>query len=178
MAIEATRRHFLIPTLALCAVACRKSEPDLSTFTEEEPPHLSSLVHVADPHDASQLLTGWYQVEQNAWRWTARNFEAVLRPPPGSATLGATLRFSLTVPEVVIKRLKSTTLSASVGSLRLSPETYLQPCDAVYARDIPPGILSGDSVRVDFSLDKAVLPDHADGRELGVIAHSLSLETK
>ncbi|HLN00919.1 MAG TPA: hypothetical protein VK335_16645 [Bryobacteraceae bacterium] len=178
MAIEATRRHFLIPTLALCAVACRKTQPDLSAFTEEEPPHLSSLIQVADPRDASQLLTGWYQVEQNAWRWTARNFAAVLRPPPGAATLGATLKFRLTVPEVVIKLLKFVTLSASIRSFHLSPETYLQPCDAVYARDIPPGILSGDSVRVDFALDKAILPSQGDGRELGVIAHSLSLETK
>jgi hypothetical protein len=178
VAIETTRRHLLIPTLALCAVACRKTEPDLSGFTEEEPPHLSSLIQVADPRDASQLLTGWYQVEQNAWRWTARNFAAVLRPPPGAATLGATLQFRLTVPEVVIKRLKFVTISASVGSLRLSAETYLTPCDAVYARDIPPGILSGDSIRVDFSLAKAIPQSQGDGRELGVIAHSLALETK
>jgi hypothetical protein len=82
------------------------------------------------------------------------------------------------VPEVVIKRLKFVTISASVRGLRLSPETYLQPCEAVYARDIPPGILSGDSVRVDFALDKAILPGQGDGRELGVIAHSLALETK
>jgi len=178
VAIDTTRRQFLITPLALCAVACRKTEPDLSGFTEEELPHLSSLIQVADPRDASQLLTGWYQVEQNAWRWTARNFAAVLRPPPGSATLGATLRFRLSVPDAVIKQLKFVTLSASVPGLRLSPETYLQPCEAVYARDMPPGILSGDSVRVDFALDKAIPASQGDGRELGVIAHSLSLETK
>lgn len=178
MAIETTRRQFLIPTLALCAAACRKAEPDLSGFTEEEPPHLSSQIRVADPRVALQLLSGWHQVEGNAWRWTARNFAVILRPPPGSATLGAILRFQLSVPSVVITTLKFVTLSASIGSVHLSPETYLQPCDAVYARDIPPSILSGDSVRVDFSLDKAMEPSQADGRELGVIAHSLSLETK
>jgi hypothetical protein len=178
VAIEATRRQFLIPTLALCAAACRKTEPDLSGFTEEEPPHLSSLIQMADPRVASQLLSGWHQVEQNAWRWTARSFAAVLRPPPGSAALGATLRFQLSVPMVVIKTLEFVTLSASITSFQLSPETYLRPCDAVYARDIPPGILSGDSVRVDFMLDKAIAPKQADGRELGVIAHSLVLATQ
>jgi hypothetical protein len=178
VAIESTRRQLLIPTLALCAAACRKAEPDLSGFTEEEPPHLSSQIQMADPLVASQLLSGWYKVEQSAWRWTSRNFAAVLRPPPGSSALGATLRFRLTVPGVVINLLKFVTISGSIGSFRLSPETYLQPCDAVYARDIPPGILSGDSVRVDFALDKAMVPRQGDGRELGLIAHSLSLETK
>ena len=178
MAIETTRRQLLITPLVLCAAACRKTEPDLSAFTEEEPPHLSSLIHVADPLVASQLLSGWHQVEQNAWRWTARNFAAVLRPPPGSGNLGATLQFRLAVPDAVIKQLKFVTLSGSVPGLRLSPETYRQPGEAVYARDIPPGILSGDSVRVDFALDKAIPPSQGDGRELGVIAFSLGLETK
>ena len=178
MAIEATRRQFLIPTLALCAAACRKEEPDLSSFTEEEPSHLSSRISVADPRVAAQFVSGWHGVEYGAWRWTARNFAVVLRPPPGSSTLGAMLRFQLSVPEVVIKRLRFVTLSASLQGLRLSPETYLQPGEAVYARDISPGILSGDSVRVDFSLDKAMPPGATDSRELGVIAHSLSLETK
>ena len=178
MAIETTRRQLLIPTLAICAAACRKTEPDLSGFTEEEPAHLSSQIHMADPLVASQLLSGWYQVEQNAWRWTARNFAAVLRPPPGSSALGATLQFRLTVPGVIVQHLKFVTISGSIGNFHLSPETYLQPCDAVYSRDIPPGALSGESVRVDFTLDKAMAPGQADGRELGVIAHSLSLATK
>ena len=178
MAIDTTRRHLLITPLVLCVTACRKTEPDLSAFTEEEPPHLSSLIHVADPLVASQLLSGWHQVEQNAWRWTARNFAAVLRPPPGSADLGAILQFRLVVPEPVIKQLKFVTLSASIPGLRLSPETYRQPCEAAYARDIPPRTLSGDSVRVDFALDKAIPPSQGDGRELGVIAFSLALETK
>lgn len=178
MAIETTRRHLLIPTLALCAAACRKTEPDLSGYTEEEFPHLASMIQVADPHAASQLLFGWHKVEQNAWRWTARRFAAVLRPPPGSTALGATLHFRLSVPEVVIRLLKFVTISGTIGGFRLSLETYLTPVDADYARDIPPGVLSGESVRVDFALNKAILPSQVDGRELGVIAHSLSLETK
>jgi hypothetical protein len=178
VAIEATRRQFLIPALALCAAACRKAEPDLSSFTEEEPAHLSSLIQMADPRVAPQLLSGWHQVEGNAWRWTARNFVAVLRPPPGSAALGATLQFQLTVPAIVIRTLTFVTLSAAIGNFHLSPETYRQPCDAVYARDIPPGVLSGDSVQVDFALDKAISTAQADGRELGVIAHTVSLATK
>ena len=178
MAIEITRRHVLIASVSLFAAACHKTEPDLSAYTEEEPPHPSSVIHVADPSESRQLLSGWYPVEGNAWRWTARNFSAVLRPPPGSPRLGALLEFRLSVPEVVIRTLKFITISGSLPGMQLSPETYLTPGDFAYARDIPPGTLSGDSVRVDFALDKAILPSQADGRELGVIAHSLSLETK
>ncbi len=178
MAIETTRRQLLIPTLALFATACRKQEPDLSGYTEEEPPHLASAIEMGDPRTASQLLSGWYKVEQNAWRWTARNFAAVLRPPPGSTRFGARLEFRFNIPEVVIKMLRVVTVSASVGDSHLSPETYLQPGDQDYSRDIAPGGLSGDSVRVAFALNKAIPPSRADERELGVIAHSLSLETR
>lgn len=178
MAIETTRRQLLISSLPLCAAACRRAEPDLSGYTEEEPPHLLSTISTADPHAAPQLLSGWYQVEQNAWRWTARNFAAVLRPPPASATLGATLELRFAVPDVVITRLKSVTMSASIGDLRFAPQIYRQPGRQVYLREVPPNVLSGDSVRVDFSLSKAVPPSQGDRRELGVIVHSLSLETK
>ena len=178
MAIETTRRHLLILPLSLCASACRRAGPDLAGYTEEEPPHLSSTIATADPKTASQLLSGWHQVEQNAWRWTARNFSAALRPPPGSAALGATLDLRFAVPGVVIRLLKSTTLSASIGDLHLAPETYRQPGDARYVRDVPARVLSGDSVRVDFSLEHAIAPSQVDGRELGVVVRSLRLETK
>jgi hypothetical protein len=178
VAIETTRRQLLISSLPLCTAACRRAEPDLAGYTEEEPPHLSSSITTADPDAAPQLLSGWYQVEQNAWRWTARNFAAVLRPPPGSATRGATLELHLAVPDVVITLLKSSTISASIGDLHLAPESYRQPGRQVYQRDVPPRVLSGDSVRIDFSLEKAIPPSQGYGRELGVIVHSLGLETK
>ena len=181
MAIDPTRRHVLILSFALCAAACRRTEPDLSVYTEEEPPHLSSAIRTADPHAASQLVSGWHQVEDNAWRWTARSFSAVLRPPPGSGKFGAILTLHLTVPDVVIARLGSTTLSASVAGLRLAPETYAHSGVARYVREIPPSILSGDSVRVDFALDRAIPPksiDARDSRELGVIVGGLDLQTK
>ena len=178
MAIEITRRYFLIPALALCGAGCRKTEPDLSGYTEEEPAHLSSVIRMADPRVASQLLSGWHQVEDHAWRWTARNFTALLRPPPGSGSFGATLEFRFTIPEVVISLLHSVTLGASIRDVRLARETYRQAGTEVYARDVPARVLSGDTVRLDFTLEKAILPSQGDGRELGVIADRLSLVTK
>jgi len=92
--------------------------------------------------------------------------------------LGAVLQFRFTLPEIVIRLLASVTLSASLPNLQLLSKTYDHIGDALYAASIAPGVLVGDSVRVDFLLDKAILPSQADGRELGVIAHSVSLETK
>jgi hypothetical protein len=38
--------------------------------------------------------------------------------------------------------------------------------------------LTGESVRIDFKLDKAIAPSESDLRELGVVAHSIGLELK
>ena len=178
MAIETTRRQILISTLVLSATACRRAEPDLAGYTEEEPPHLSSTIRANDPQIVPQLLSGWYPAEQNPWRWTARTFAVALWPPPGSAARGSILRVRLAVPEVLLAQLKSTTLSASIRGVQLAPETYRQPGMAFYNRDVPASAVSGDSVRVDFAVEKPFRPNVADSRELGVIVHNLSLETK
>src|ERR1700730_13045266 len=52
---------------------------------------LSSMINVADPHFAVQLTKGFYDVESGAWRWTARNFSAMLRPPRDAGQKGAML---------------------------------------------------------------------------------------
>ena len=100
-----------------------------------------------------------------------------LRPPFGAAARGALL-LSLTVPPVIIEKLKNVSLSASVDGSPLPPETYTQPGPYTYKRDIPANLLTPDSVQVDFQLDKAMPPAGADKRELGVVVNSVSLEAK
>jgi hypothetical protein len=177
VAIEATRRQILTGSLGLCAAACRRGPPDLAGFTEEEPPRLSASVDVSNPRLASQLVSGWYPVEAN-WRWTARTFAAVLRPPPGAAAKGATLQFHFTLPDALISQLKLVTLRAAIQGAPLAPETYNHSGRAVYARDLPGNLLSGDRVQIDFALDKGFRPGPSDPRELGVVAERLGLETK
>jgi hypothetical protein len=179
VAIDAIRPHLLTSVLlaALCMVSgC--SAPDLRDRTEEEPPLPSPEVQVADPRTPAQLLSGWHDVEHNAWRWTARNFAVRLRPPIGAAVKGATLTLHFTLPAVVISRLGPVTLSASIQGVRLAPETYRTARQALYARDVPPSLLSGNTVRIDFELDKVMLPGTGDPRELGVVVDRVGLETK
>jgi hypothetical protein len=178
VAIEATRRQLLVSSLALSFAACRTATPDLTGFTEEEPPRLSSSITASEPGAAAQLVSGWNQIEDNAWRWTAPRFSAVLRPPPGSSSRGATLQFHFYLPEGEMSRLKAVTISAAVQGSRLTPETYRAVGEAVYVRDVPASVLSGDSVPVEFALDKRFVPGNGDPRILGVIAKRLSLETK
>jgi hypothetical protein len=178
VAIEATWRQLLVSSLALCFAACRTATPDLSGFTEEEPPRLSSSINASERSTAPQLVSGWGEIEDNAWRWTAPRFAAVLRPPPGSSTRGAVLQFRFFLPEPEMSRLKQVTLTASVQGLRLAPETYRAVGEAVYARELPAALLSGDSMRIDFVVDKPFVPINGDPRALGVIAKRLSLETK
>jgi hypothetical protein len=168
-------RIALLITLTLLT-AC--GPPDLSNRTEEEPPQPSTEIQVADPAASPQLTSGWYNVERNSWRWTAGKFSVALRPPIGSAVRGASLTLHFNVPEVVISQLRSVTLSASIQGTRLTPETYPTAGKAVYARDVPASLLNGDTVLIDFALNRVMVPGHGDTRELGIIADRVGLEAK
>ena len=164
--------------LAFAPLSCKRAKTVHVEQTEEEGPRLASVVHFSDPKVEPQLVTGFYSVEGNAWRWTAKQFAVVLRVPAGSAQRGAALDLALTVPQVVIDKLKSVTLSAKVDGHELPPETYTTSGQFDYKREIPPGTLAGNSARVEFQLDKAMPPANGDLRELGVIARSVGLEAK
>jgi hypothetical protein len=149
----------------------------LAGETEEEPPRLPSAIHTADPRASSQLVSGWHAIEQNAWRWTTRRFAVVLGAPRGAVRNGGILRVALTVPDVVISRLHSVSLSATIQEISLAAEMYGRPGDYVYEREVPAAAFGAGSVRVDFVLSKAIPPGD-DPREFGLVVNQLSLESK
>ncbi|MEI9975447.1 MAG: hypothetical protein WDO73_27300 [Ignavibacteriota bacterium] len=95
-----------------------------------------------------------------------------------AAQQGATLELHLTAPAPSIQKLGSLTLSASIGGTTLGPETYSKAGEYTYKRDVPANLLAGDTVRVDFQLDKVIPPGDVDKRELGVVASSVALVAK
>ena len=105
-------------------------------------------------------------------------FTVALRPPRNAALKGATLHLKFTIPEAVVAKLKTMSLSASVNGTALSPETYTQPGEFDYSRDVDPKLLTGDAVNVDFTLDKFLPAGMVETRELGVIATSVGFEAK
>jgi len=168
----------LVLALALAPAGCKRPPKVQVQETVEEGPHMASSINMGDPKQESQLVSGFYGIEGNAWRWTAKQFTAVLKTPLGAAQRGGTLELGLTVPQAVIDKLKTVTLTASVDGNALSPETYSVAGPASYKRDVPASMLSGENVKVDFQLDKAVPPGGGDMRELGIVAGSLSLGPK
>jgi hypothetical protein len=168
--------------LALAAVLCagpackrKKSAPPQSA---EEAKRVPISVTIGDPRSAQQLVGGFYDIEDGAWRWTTKQFTVELGTPLGSSGRGATLEFHFVLPEAVLAANKSLTLSASVDGSALPPQTYTQPGEQVYKQDVPGSVLGKDAVKVVFEVDKAYTPGGADTRSLGVIATSASLIRK
>jgi hypothetical protein len=179
VAIDAIRLRLLTSILfASLSVGAGCGAPDFADRTEEEPPQPATEVQVADPRASPQLISGWYNVEHNAWRWTAGEFAVRLRPPIGAAVRGAALTLHFTLPDVVISQLGSVTLSASVGGVQLASQTYGNAGSALYTCDLPASVFSGQTVRIDFHLDKVMVPGHGDTRQLGIVADRVGLEGK
>jgi len=170
----------LVLALAFATAGCKREQKvvHVQATEEETGPRLAANVSMADPKLEPQLLSGFYGIEGNAWRWTAKKFSVTLRTPSGGAQNGGVLDLELSVPDVVIQKLKSVTLSANAGDSALPPETYTKSGQYSYKRDVPPAALTRGSLRVDFSLDKIVPPTGGDLRELGVIVSAVSLESK
>ncbi|MBV8731566.1 MAG: hypothetical protein JO336_17305, partial [Acidobacteriia bacterium] len=95
-----SRIEIALVTLAIAAAlgACKRKETVNVEKTAEEPPRMASLIHTGDPQSDSQLVTGFYDIEDHAWRWTQQRFSVVLHPPSGSAERGATLTVQFSVP--------------------------------------------------------------------------------
>jgi len=174
-ALVASALPALVAALVLGACQPPASVPVETIEEEALPAPLASSVQAADPAAAQQLVKGFYPTEQDSWRWTMKEFIVALAPPLGASTMGSTLRLHFTVPEPVIEQLGTITLSAQAGETALEPETYAEPGGYVYERQIPPELLLGDVLSVEFSLDKAIAPSPADQRELGIVFNSVEL---
>ena len=139
---------------------------------------LSSTLYAADPNVASHFSKGFYDVEENSWRWTGKDFSVELSPPLHSDQKGAQLVVHLAVPDAVIKKFGSVQLSASIEGYKLDPQTYNKAGQYTYTRDVPADKFKNDLVRADFSLDHALPPAGADIRELGIIVSEVGLVVK
>ncbi len=120
-------RFFIFAALALSTAACNRQHKVTIRETVEETQaagKIPAVVAMGDPKQERQLVSGFYGIEANAWRWTAKDFTVSLHPPTGSAAQGATLLFAFSIPQVVIDKLKSVKLSASINGTPLAPETY------------------------------------------------------
>jgi hypothetical protein len=161
--------------LLWAAPACKKKSPAAAA---QDPKRVPISVTIGDPRSAQQLVSGFYEIEGGAWRWTSKQFVVELGTPLGSAGRGATLEFRFTIPPIVIEKSQSITLTAAVDGNVLPPQTYTQAGDFTYKQDVPGALLGQDAVKISFEVDKPLAPTGADQRVLGVIATSAALVRK
>ena len=165
--------------LSVAGAGCRRRDRKIRVQqTDEDTATLASVIQMGDPKAAPQLLNGFFNIESNTWRWTMGKFTVALRPPRNAGVRGATLHLKFVLPEAVLSKIKTTSISAKVGSVVLSPETYTQPGEFDYSRDVDPKLLSGEVVNVEFSMDKFLTAGMVESRERGVIATSVGFEAK
>jgi hypothetical protein len=135
-----------------------------------------SKLGLADDRTSNQLLSGFWWVEANSWRWTAREFSVALQPPYGAERTGATLYLRLYIPDSQIESLGPMMLGATVEGQSLQPETFEKGGSYIYTREIPKVLLATSILPVKFCFDKALPGEKSDGRELGAIVTGIELQ--
>lgn len=138
---------------------------------------LVSDLHFSDKNSERQLISGFYALEGDGWRWTKHRFAAVLAVPPGSQIAGATLELRLYIPDSQIDDLGPMTLTADVKDTSLAPETFAKPGSYTYTRTLSPELLNEPVLPIVFNLDKALEPRNSDIRELGAVISEISLKS-
>jgi len=105
------------------------------------------------PVERPQLVAGWHELENDAWRWTERRFSISLPAP-------ANVKLRCTVPDVV-----PVPIALSCGGT-----TRTFPAIGDYDIEVP----AGRGV-LEFELDHALAPGPHDGRERGIIVRAVDL---
>ncbi len=164
--------------LAMTALSGCARRDTVMGETDEGEPTLASAVSVSQPLLAKQLIAGFHDIERNGWRWTEGKFSVALAVPPAARTKGARLKLGLFLSEQVIGKYRTQTLSAKMGGCSLEPETYSATGEYVYSRPVDPRCFKGDNILVQFTLDHYGKPGEFDGRELGLVVTSVSLEAE
>ena len=99
-------------------------------------------------------------------------------PPRTAAQKGAILQMKFAIPEPIIQPLKTVTVRAVINGTALPAESYTKAGEYTYTKEVPPNLMAGEAVKVEFALDKALPPSGADQRELGLVVTVIGFEPK
>jgi hypothetical protein len=144
-------------------------------YRQTSNPRAANTVNMADAAQASQLLSGFYGIEGERSRWTAKSFSVLLKAPPGSERNGAELALKLYIPDVQIRSLGAMTLSADAGGHELPSRSFSQSDEFTYSAHVVAEALRSGFVVVNFRLDKSSAGLNGDARELGVVVTEVGL---
>jgi hypothetical protein len=96
----------------------------------------------------------------------------------GAAEQGAAVVLKFSIPDAVLQKTKTMTLTASVQNTTLGKQTYKSAGEYTFTADVPANLLKGEATTVDFSLDQFLPAGAVDARELGIVFVSAGLESK
>ena len=173
MGIKLAPSVLLAAALLVGSSACKRQQKSQyqTSVTAQLP---ASTIAVGNPQFSSQLLRGFYPIEQS-WRWTQKTFAVRLVTPSGAAQRGAQLQLRFGIPDPVMQTLNSITLSAAVDGFQLAPQRFEKSGQYTYTRDVSADHLQANSVPVEFTLDHALPPGQLDKRELGIVVTEVGL---
>jgi hypothetical protein len=136
---------------------------------------LASTVTVTSDK-AGQLVSGFYEVEDNAWRWTHRRFEILFPAPMDAARAGGTADLDVALPATMFARFGAQTITCSLDGVAASPVT-LSAAGRTHVRfAFPP--FTQEVARLACQVEKVIPPGGGDPRELGIIVHRASLQAR
>ena len=185
---KAVRPVLSLVLIGACLAGCQeppnegKSSPVDRTVsvpaTVPTPPPAASTVAVADEATRRQLVEGFYDVENGAWRWTGKHFAVDLGVPADARRNGATLLLKFTLTAPLVEDPRGVMISGKVGDYGFPPQKFSATGTFQMESAVPASAFQTDRVRAEFSLDRSFKPGGADIRELGIIAHSVALEPR
>ena len=109
-----------------------------------------------------RILNGWHKMEHRAWRWTGREFGAVIENLAGTTQLELTFQAT----PALFKSRDTLSVEATVNGEPLPPENYRSPGRYTYSRPISPATKRCEiQIRLSHTFPE---PPDAD-RNLGVI---------
>jgi hypothetical protein len=173
------KRRALCVTL-FAGTACRPRR-DLSQYTvEDAKANLLPEVNLGNPAHASQLKSGFHQVEEGAWRWTEPKFVVELKAPFAGQKIGATLVVKGAAPDILIMKTGPITLSAKLNGVALGQMTYSKAGPVELRLDVPAQSMRADTLLVEIDSSPGLPPGSfpGDGRSLGLIVSSVGFERK
>jgi hypothetical protein len=134
-------------------------------------PEFLSYLHLGDIRSRAQLVSGWYAIEDGAWRWMAPEAEAMLQPLPDQA-----LRFELQLffpPDFMRRAGSPVTVSVMLNGKPFTSALYFEPGGHTVAKRVPPGLLTSPTTYVSIRVNPHIPPTATDQRALGAVVQGL-----
>jgi hypothetical protein len=132
---------------------------------------LRSYLNLADIRTKSQLIDGWYSLEDGAWRWMSGRAEAVLAAPQKCP-----VRFEMQVyfpPDHMRRAGGPVTVSVLINCRSLGQQTYSEPGGYRLEFAVPAQTIGDRTAQVSIRCSRAVAPSKTDLRELGAVVSAL-----